>query len=85
MHAADHDELRAQRAFLNARLTDLQHLPDGAGLEPAVRALSLAVATLVEEAGAARARGDHTAYTAAVRRLRSVSDRWDDHPDHPRT
>lgn len=82
MHAAAHDELTTQCAFLDARLTDLQRTSDDADVRPAVRALVDAVRSLVEQADGARARGDRAGYDAAARCLHAVADQWADHPDY---
>ncbi|RSS64091.1 hypothetical protein [Streptomyces sp. WAC06614] len=82
MHAAAHDELSAQCAFLDARLADLLRRSDGAEVMPAVQALVDAVRDLVRQADGARVRGDRAGYDAAARCLHSVAGQWADHPDY---
>ncbi|MFF4369398.1 hypothetical protein [Streptomyces sp. NPDC001594] len=82
MHAAAHDELTTQCAFLDARLSDLLGMTSGTEVMPAVRALADSVRGLVRQADDARARGDRADYDAAAGCLHAVAGQWADHPDY---
>ncbi|MEV6681582.1 hypothetical protein AB0N09_32635 [Streptomyces erythrochromogenes] len=82
MYAVSHEQLHAQRVFLDARLAELGRIPGCADLVPAVQALVSTVRRLEAEAEEARARGDLAGYDTAARRLQTIADRWSDHPDY---
>ncbi|MFB7056433.1 hypothetical protein ACFCXT_25335 [Streptomyces vinaceus] len=82
MDTAAQDELTAQCAFLDARLTDLLETRGGLTVRPAVRALADTVRALTQQADEARVRGDRAGFAAATRQLHAVAWQWADHPDY---
>ncbi|MFJ7209229.1 hypothetical protein ACIQWR_37565 [Streptomyces sp. NPDC098789] len=82
MDGTAHDDLTAQRAFLDARLADLLETGEDRTLVPVVHALADSVRDLAEEADRARVRGDRTVYANAARQLHAVAGQWADHPDY---